>query len=288
MLNINKISLVLIPWVLPLLTACDHNTKEQQDVATHSEISMEDQTTIPDTLIEVGEGKSVDGQLSAKVLATDSLTDSYQELFIQLEDSEGTAVEKARVRLLPEMKMGMMAHGAPAIQPGEQAVHGFFIGGVVFIMPTSIESQHNWAINLLVDQEGVASNRVNVPIHVKEAKEARTVAFDGGDEGRFFLSLIAPRKISVGNQFIRFMLHRVSKNEFPAVLDGYEIALNTHMPDMGHGSEGNENAKAVSEGYYKGKVNLSMPGLWEVKADLLKDGKKVSTEPVIFKIQVKK
>jgi len=288
MLNINKISFALIPWVLPLLTACNHNVKEQQDVAAHAEASMEDQATIPDTLIEVGEGKSVDGQLSAKVLATDSLTDSYQELFIQLEDSEGIAVEKARVRLLPEMKMGMMAHGAPVIQPREQAVHGFFTGRVIFIMPTSIESQHNWAINLLVDQEGVASNRVNVPVHVKEAKDARTIAFDGGDEGRFFLSLIAPRNISVGNQFIRFMLHRVSKNEFPAVPDGYEIALNTHMPDMGHGSEGNENAKAVSEGYYTGKVNLSMPGLWEVKADLLKDGKKVSTESVIFKVRVKK
>jgi hypothetical protein len=288
MLNINKISLALIPWVSLLLTACTHNINERQGATAQPKTSMEDQATIPDTLIEVGEGKSVDGQLSAKVLATDSLTDAYQELFIQLEDSKGTAVDKARVRLLPEMKMGMMAHGAPVIQPGEQAVHGFFTGGVVFIMPTSIESQHSWTINLLVDQEGVASNRVNVPVYVKEAKEARTIAFDGGDEGRFFLSLITPRKISVGNQFIRFMLHRVSKNEFPAVLDGYEIALNTHMPDMGHGSEGNENAKSVSEGYYKGKVNLSMPGLWEVKADLLKDGKKVSTESVIFKVQVKK
>lgn len=288
MFNINKIVLVLIPWVLPLFMACNHDIKKHEDVAAHPKASMEDQATIPDTLIEVGEGKSVDGQLSAKVLATDSLTDTYQELFIQMEDSKGTAVNKARVRLLPEMKMGMMAHGAPVIQPGEQAIHGFFKGGVVFIMPTSIESQHNWTINLLVDQEGVPSNRVNVPIHVKEAKEVRTIAFDGGDEGRFFLSLIAPGKLPIGNQFVRFMLHRVSKNEFPAVSEGYEIALNTHMPDMGHGSEGNENAKAVGEGYYKGKVNLSMPGLWEVKADLLKDGKKVSTEPVIFKIQVKK
>lgn len=288
MLNINKIVLALIPWVLPLFMACNNNTKAYKQADTHQEKTIEDQGNIPDKLIEVGEGKSVDGNLSAKVFATDSLTDSYQELFIQMEDSKGTVVNKAKISLLPEMKMGMMAHGAPVIQPAESAVNGFFKGGVIFIMPSSIESQHNWTINLLVDQMGEPSNRVNVPIHVKEAKEARTIAFDGGDEGRFFLSLIAPERLPVGNQFIRFMLHRVSKNEFPAVFDGYEIALNTHMPDMGHGSEGNENAKAAGEGYYKGKVNLSMPGLWEIKADLLKDGKKVSTESVIFKIQVKK
>lgn len=288
MFNINKIVLVLIPWVLALFMACNHDIKKHEDVVTHPKASMEDQARIPDALTEVGEGKSVDGQLSAKVLAADSLTDTYQELFIKLEDSEGTAVEKARVSLLPEMKMGMMAHGAPVIQPGEQAIHGFFKGGVVFIMPTSIESQHNWTINLLVDQEGQPSNRINIPIHIKEAKEMRTIAFDGGGEGRFFLSLLAPEKLPVGSQFIRFMLHRVSKNEFPAVPEGYEIALSTHMPDMGHGSEGNENANAVGEGFYTGNINLSMPGLWEVKADLLKNGKKVSTEPVIFKIQVKK
>lgn len=287
MLNINKTGLIFIPFFLPLFLACNHNTKEYQDTDAYQEKSTEDHENLPNTLIEVGKGKSVDGSLSAKIFAADSLTSTYQELFIKIEDSKGSVINNAKVNLLPEMKMGIMAHGAPVVQPNEPA-NGYFKGAVVFIMPSTIESQHNWTINVLVDQEGEPSNRVSIPIRVKEAKELRTVAFDGGNEGRFFLSLIAPEKLSVGNQSMRFMLHKVSKNEFPAVLKGYEIGLNTHMPDMGHGSEGNKNAKAASGGYYEGRVNLSMPGLWEVNVDLLKDGKKVSTDSLTFKIQVKK
>lgn len=287
MLNINKIARVFFPFVLPLFFACNHNTKEYQDTDVYQEKSTEDHENLPNTLIEVGEGKSVDGNLSAKIFAADSLTSAYQELFIKIEDSKGSVVSKAKVNLLPEMKMGIMAHGAPVIQPSDP-VNGYFKGAVVFIMPSAIERQHNWTINVLVDQEGEPSNRVSIPIRVKEAREVRTIAFDGGNEGRFFLSLIAPEKLSVGNQSMRFMLHKVSKNEFPVVLKGYEIALNTHMPDMVHGSEGNENAKVANDGYYEGRVNLSMPGLWEVNVDLLKDGKKVSTDSLTFKIQVKK
>lgn len=271
--------------LLLCLAACNQN--HQQKSVERRDSLKTDQSMEEASLIQIGEGRSADGKLIASLYATDSLVDTYQDLYIKLKTEEGNVIQKAVVQVMPEMKMGRMAHGAPVIQPSTESHRGFFTAGVVFIMPTSVESDHNWTVNLLAGQAQATQNRVSIPVKVKQAKKPRTIAFDAGTEGRFFLSLLEPAPFKMGEQSVRFVLHRINKNEFPAVLDGYEIALNTHMPDMGHGSEGNQNALAGNGDYYTGKLNFSMPGLWEVQVNLLKAGQKVSTEPIVFSIQIK-
>lgn len=277
---------IFIPTIslMLLLLACNQNPQSQAAKNDHEQVAHTPFNEA--SLIKVGEGISADGNLSATLYATDSLRDTYQSLFIKFKDAKGELIEKARLQFMPEMKMGMMAHGAPVMQPLDESENGFFKGGVVFIMPSSPESGHNWTVNVLVDQPGANQNRVSIPVIVKHLEKPRTIAFDGGAEGRFFLSWLNSDSIKTGQQAIHFSLHRISKNEYPAVFDGYEIKLKTHMPDMGHGSEGNEAAIATGNGYYKGKINLSMPGLWEIEASLSKDGKIVSTEPIVFKVNI--
>lgn len=267
------------------LAACNQN--QQHQVVENDNRKISKTSFNEASLVEVGSGQSVDGELFARVYANDSLVDTYQHLFIKLENAKGNLIEKAHIQFMPEMKMGMMAHGAPTVQPAEESVDGFFRGGVVFIMPSSSESGHSWVLNVLVDQPGEKQNRVNIPLQVKHLERPRTIAFDGGKEGRFFLSLLDSDSLKVGEQSARFNLYRIRKNEYPAVFEGYEIQLETHMPDMGHGSEGNVAAAAVGDGNYEGKINLPMAGLWEIGVSLLKDGKKVSTEPITFQVTIK-
>lgn len=278
---------IFIPTISLMLLLLSCNQNPQTHVAENDHGQTVANTSFDESsLIKVGEGASVDGDLSATLYASDSLYDTYQSFFIKLNDAKGRPIEKARLQILPEMKMGMMAHGAPVIQPNEETENGFFKGAVVFIMPSSSESGHRWTLSLLVDQPDANQNRVSIPVEVKQLKKPRTIAFDGGADGRFFLSWLNSDSVKVGKQPAHFILHRISKNEYPAVFDGYEIQLKTHMPDMGHGSEGNQDAKATGNGYYKGEINLGMPGLWEVQASLLKDGKVVSTEPIVFKVNI--
>ncbi len=50
---------------------------------------------------------------------------------------------------------------------------------------------------------------------------------------------------------------------FPNV-DGLTTEIETLMPSMGHGSEGNVAPVGVGNGRYQGVVGLSMTGDWEI------------------------
>ncbi len=143
------------------------------------------------------------------------------------------------------MNMGMMMHGAPVLQPKKQ-VQGFFKSGVAFIMPESEISGHAWAIQLEAREKG-NTHAIQLPIQVGPAIKPTTLAFDGGSEGRFFLSLENAADLQSGKRVLNFLLNKVDKAQFPAA-EGYELALTANMPDMGHGSKADHHATPIGEG----------------------------------------
>ncbi len=267
---------LLLAAALFIVVSCRH-----QQAGEHVQAETVDTTT----MLLVGKGTSADGSRMARVYAPDSLTDQFEHLYLCLADENGQAIAPGSVDIQPEMKMGMMSHGAPFVA-SENLGQGIFRSGAVFIMPSADEHGHSWQINLLWDEAGDNRNRISIPVQVSHLEKPRTLPFDAGREGRFFISLANLRDARAGEQEIQFLLHKVQGNEFPAVETGYTILLEADMPDMAHGSEKHQQAQPSGGGLYKGKVNLAMPGVWEIKASLMKDGQKVSTDPIKFQIRV--
>lgn len=44
------------------------------------------------------------------------------------------------------------------------------------------------------------------------------------------------------------------------------------MPSMGHGSPNNVNPVHIEKGHYRGKVNFTMTGEWQIKLKVFKNG----------------
>lgn len=56
--------------------------------------------------------------------------------------------------------------------------------------------------------------------------------------------------------------------EFPAD-SSLTVTLTPEMPSMDHGSPNNVDPVHVGKGHYKGKVNFTMTGLWQLNLDFM-------------------
>jgi len=60
--------------------------------------------------------------------------------------------------------------------------------------------------------------------------------------------------------------------------------MEPEMPAMGHGSPNNVNPVAIGNGHYKGKVNFTMTGLWQVNLDFMM-GADLADDTQFFEIE---
>jgi len=223
---------------------------------------------------------TLSGPYQINILAQDSLLDKNETLYIQIKDSTGKPLENTELDYNMRMDMGMMSHGGP-YAPITKLGNGLFKAEVVFIMANMEGMGKGWLF------EGVINKRdsINIPLQVHKAPNLRTTAVNSLEDGRFFVSCILPQKTTAGIQKVNFTLHKIEQHDFPP-LDGYSLEVEPFMPDMGHGSANNEPAQGRGEGHYQGTINLSMPGLWQIKVRLFKNGNKAVEEELIFPIQV--
>lgn len=236
----------------------------------------------PQRLQHVADTVLNDRGLRVALFTEASLVSKYENLFVQVTNADGDPADSVSVDFHTYMDMGMMSHGGP-YSPPEPLDAGWFRGGAVFIMPDVEDMGRGWLLKAQVTKGGKVDS-LTFKLPVTQARVTRTLPFDGGNDGRFFVSLLLPDTVPVGKQPVDFILHHIDHNAFPTA-DGYTLKLETYMPDMGHGSKDNRDAANLREGRYQGTANLSMAGLWEIHGTLLKDGKQVSTDPIVFKVQ---
>src|SRR5690606_28173898 len=141
-----------------------------------------------------------------------------------------------------------------------------------------------WLLNVALSIEG-KTDSLMFKLPVVQAAVTRTMAFDAGGEGRFFISLLMPDSVGKGRHKTAFLLHGIDHNAFPAA-DCDTVQVKPCMPGMGHGAKGSGDALSEGEGRYEGAVDFNMPGLWELHGKLFKDGKQVSTDPIVFKVDI--
>src|SRR5690606_17289905 len=236
-----------------------------------------------DNMYHLSDTVLTDRELTVSLFSDAPLTSKHENLYIHVENLDGSPSTDVSVDFHTYMDMGMMSHGGPFSKP-EQLAGGWIKGGAVFIMPDMDDMGKGWLLRTQLSKDGITDS-LTFKLPVTQATVTRTVPFDGGKDGRFFISLLLPDTASVGRLPVDFVLHHVDHNVFPTA-SGYTVKLEPYMPEMKHGSKDNEDATSLGAGDYRGMVNLPMAGLWEIHGTLLKDGQQVSTDPIIFKVQV--
>ncbi|MBK1439886.1 FixH family protein [Parapedobacter sp. ISTM3] len=272
----------LLAAVLTILS-CGNPQHSTDDNNGTDAVPENRETAVPEQLAPIGDTTLAGTGLKVAVFSETALKNRHENLYLKLTHADSSPVTGADVSFSPFMDMGMMSHAAPYVQPKELAA-GWYRGSVVFIMADAADMGSGWLLDVMVPGEG-ATDSLRFKLPVEEAAVTRTMAIDA-TEGRFFLSLLMPDSVPAGAHKAAFMLHGIDHDAFPAT-DGYTIRLETYMPDMGHGSSDNQDARGKGDGYYEGRIDLSMAGLWEIRATLHKDGRKVSADPIVFKIHSK-
>lgn len=188
----------------------------------------------------------------------------YNQIFVVLKDSvTNVELTDAHVNFEPMMDMGTMMHSAPWEEAYWDETSKSFKGAITFIMPSTAGS---WTLKVMVHNH-ISGNEGegSTPITVVEKAEPRLFSFVSATDGaKIFVALVGPTKPKVGlNDFEVVVYNKASMMDFPAV-DDLKIAIEPTMPSMGHGSPNNVNPTSIGEGHYKGVVNFTMTGYWEV------------------------
>ncbi|MBX7202086.1 MAG: FixH family protein [Bacteroidia bacterium] len=225
-------------------------------------------------LLKIGEANITGSGARAVVYANDSLTSGYNELFVQLFDTAtGAQLKNGHFTITPMMDMGAMKHSSP-VENSDNAtpLNGIFKTIVVFSMPGDASQ---WSLNMHLHNH--ANNKEGdgqLPIAVRASSPSRiinTLMANDGDT-KVLISWAQPVKPKTGSNDFELLVHKKeSMMSYPAVED-YTFEIEPYMPSMGHGSPNNVNPVHIEKGHYRGKVNFTMTGEWQIKLKVYKNG----------------
>lgn len=216
----------------------------------------------------------------AVVYADKAFEVGYNKVYVALYDSlSGAKLNRGHFHLTPMMNMGSMQHSCPVEDHEDTlALNGYFQGAVVFSM-AGTSSQ--WSLNMRFhNHESNKQGEGSVSFEVKTASPSRFISSSLSlDSNRVvFISLIQPSSPKVGINDFEIVLHEKKSLMDYVSCNRYKVMIEPHMPSMGHGSPNNVDPVHQGEGHYKGKVNYTMTGLWQVKLKLYRDTSLVSAD----------
>ncbi len=273
MKNITKY--LILAGMAILIVAC-----KKEETTPEAIVEPVASTSPTDNMLKLGETYILGANAKAVLYSPKALVTGYNEVYAALYDStDGTKLLNGHFDIMPMMDMGTMQHSCPVENTEDTlASNGLFKSAVVFSMPgTSTQ----WSLDLSFhnhknEKHGEGSLGVNIaassPIRIKNV----VLALDSN--AKVLISMFQTSTAKVGINDIEFTLHKNMNNiSFPAIED-YTMEIEPTMPSMGHGSPNNVNPVHSGMGHYKGKVNFTMTGLWNVKVKLYKNGILLSSD----------
>ncbi|MDP4237954.1 MAG: FixH family protein [Bacteroidota bacterium] len=198
---------------------------------------------------------------------TGNLVVGYNEVYIQLKNNKsGNYVENATLSWKPLMHMASMSHACPyssiqKVSDTKTLYKGYFI----FIMAS--DDTEYWEITYDYTSGNDTIVEVASRLTVNSATgRVRYKSFKGTDNVSYFLAMVEPAAPRVGtNDITAYLYKKVDMLTFNPV-ENYTVEIDPRMPDMdNHTSPNNVNlAYDAASGLYKGKLNLTMTGYWQV------------------------
>ena len=198
----------------------------------------------------------------------------YNAVTAKIEDKSGKLL-KGNISVKPMMKMRTMSHACPIEFPdGGTFKNGTYQFNPVFVMPSG--EMDSWRIEFTIN-----GKQVKVPINVSAPKKARLVSFQSMTyaKTKYFVAFIDPKKPKVGRNDLEIAVYkRQSMMKWPAVT-GMKFELKPWMVSMDHGSPNNVAPAHTKNGHYKGTVNFTMTGDWQVRLTMKDGNDKVCGKP---------
>lgn len=274
MKRLYRLNLSIFISIIPLLfifSSCKKD-KNNESPAPKAEKSL------VGSAAAVGSGTKVEIYTDQQDIMT-----GYNKVYFKVLDSaSNNEITNATVTFTPMMDMGTMMHSAPMYQAGNYA-NGYYQGAVVFVMPSTAGT---WMLNVKImhnNKMGIAS----IPVTVSAPAEANLMSFESeNDSSDIFITLIEPTSPQVGMNDIKLGIYkRVSMMDWQEV-NNYSVGIEPWMPTMGHGSPNNVNPTSMGDGFYMGKVNFTMTGLWEIKLTIM-DGSDMVKNDISFQMTLK-
>jgi len=197
--------------------------------------------------------------------------EGYNRLRIKVEGYSGT-----NVKLVPIMYMSSHSHSCPTRQPDGRAADGYFYAETFFQMPTTVINgtvTEPWKLHVILGENDTATAEVRVNPHPNGWVRRKRFNTSMG-EVRLLYEFRPEGALKVGTVPVRMYVYRQNMNiphenpdAFPPASDMVQVVqLNTWMPSMGHGAEGNQPAQPVvgSFGLYRGQLGFNMSGDWDI------------------------
>ncbi len=192
----------------------------------------------------------------------------YNDVSMRIKDlATGNYVTDAEVSWMPMMQMISMSHSCPFSSVARtQGTDNLYNGYIVFQMAEN--DMEHWSLNVDYTIDGTsyeATDAISVP-----ASPKRTVnSFMGSDGTRYIVALIEPANPKIAINDMKAGIFRMeTMMNFPAV-EGYTLKIDPRMPGMGnHGSPNNVDLTQSANGFYYGKLSLTMSGYWKVNLQL--------------------
>ncbi len=237
-------------------------------------------------------GGPQDDSLWVKIAHVHSTQDRHVDVFVLLHRSQNGQVQEGYnrfrikvegyqgtdVKLLPMMYMSSMNHSCPTKQPDGIASDGHFYAEAFFQMPTTVDANGNvtepWKLHVILGGNDTATAEVRVYPHPSGWVRRRMFTIHGNQQLRLLYEFRPEGAFKVGTVPVRMYVYRRNMNiphenpdGFPPASDMIQVVqLNTWMPSMDHGAEGNQPAQPVSNsfGLYKGQVGFNMTGDWDI------------------------
>lgn len=245
--------LLAVAWV----TACSENEELRP--------SFESELTEITSATENG--------ITVTLLATEDFFVGYNTVSAKIEDEDGNLLS-GDISVMPMMDMMTMSHSSPIEFPsGNTFENGVFSFNPVFVMPS--DEMGTWSLNFTVNEL-----QVRVPVDVAAPPLARLVSFTSmlDESTKYFVAYMDPKDPEVGeNDLVIAVYKRQSMMEWPAVT-GLAFYMEPWMVSMDHGSPNNVSPAHIGSGHYKGKVNFTMTGDWQVRLTM-KENNEVCGNP---------
>ncbi|MBP1222989.1 hypothetical protein [Flavobacterium sp. 1355] len=199
-----------------------------------------------------------------------TLLQGYNHITLRIKDKKtSTYIQDAKINWTPLMHMATMKHSCPKSAviktSGKQTLYE---GDIIFQMAQNDTEYWDLTVTYTVNTLSyTAADTIKVPASAK-----RTVStFMGTDGFRYLVAYIAPQKPKVATNDISIGVYKIQDMMTFSVANNFKIKIDPRMPSMGnHGSPNNTDlTQSTIDGFYNGKLSLTMTGYWKINLQLL-------------------
>ncbi|EJF99144.1 hypothetical protein [Flavobacterium sp. F52] len=213
--------------------------------------------------------------------STGSLVQGYNHISLRIKDKKtNNYITDAKIEWIPLMHMAMMQHSCPRSQVEKKDKKTVYEGDIIFQMAQN-ETEY-WELTIAYEINNVsytATDKISVPASTK-----RTVSsFMGSDGNNYVIAYIALFSTKVALNDMAVGIYKMKDMMTFEAVNNFKIKIDPRMPSMGnHGSPNNTDLlQSETNGFYKGKLSLTMTGYWKINLQVLNaDNEVLKGEPV--------